>query len=205
MTTQAAVSKGDRTRAEILEAAHDLFVSNGYHGTSMREIAEKVGLALGGIYNHFDSKEQIFKEIIIKYHPIKEILPLMETSEGETVDEMVHYFAHTLQRELAKRKDYLNLIFVEIVEFGGAHLPQIFMQVFPIGLKFAERMFRKRGELRVSNIPLILTAFLGLMFTYFLFNSLIASRVRKPLVRLNLDKLVDIYLYGILAERPNKG
>ncbi|TAK13786.1 MAG: TetR/AcrR family transcriptional regulator [Anaerolineae bacterium] len=205
METEETITKGDRTRAEVLGAAHDLFVSNGYHGTSMRQIAERAGLALGGIYNHFGSKEQIFKEIIIKYHPIREILPLMESSEGETVDEMVHHFAHTLQDELAKRRDYLNLIFVEIVEFKGAHLPQIFMQVFPIGLKFAERMFRKRGELRTNEIPLVLAAFLGLMFTYFLFTSLIASRLRRPLVRLDLDKLVDIFLYGILVERPGKG
>jgi hypothetical protein len=42
------VTKGERTRAVLLNAAKRLFVSKGYHGTSMREIADEAGLALGG-------------------------------------------------------------------------------------------------------------------------------------------------------------
>ena len=53
-------TKGERTRAVLLDAAKRLFVSNGYHGTSMRQIADEAGLALGGIYNHFGNKEDIF-------------------------------------------------------------------------------------------------------------------------------------------------
>ena len=50
-------SRGERTRAEIIQAAHDLFIQQGYHGTSMRQIAGQAGIALGGLYNHFESKE----------------------------------------------------------------------------------------------------------------------------------------------------
>ena len=49
-------TKGERTRQEILQSAHQLFLKNGYHGTSMRQIAEGAGIAVGGIYNHFASK-----------------------------------------------------------------------------------------------------------------------------------------------------
>ncbi len=43
------VSKGELTRASILEGAYQLFLQQGYHGTSMRQIAEEAGIALGGI------------------------------------------------------------------------------------------------------------------------------------------------------------
>ncbi len=45
------------------------------------------GLALGGIYNHFSSKEEIFEAIIIDQHPYKKILPLILAVEGETGEE----------------------------------------------------------------------------------------------------------------------
>jgi hypothetical protein len=46
-------------------------MEQGYHATSMRQIAERADLALGGIYNHFASKEDIFEAIIMDKHPYK--------------------------------------------------------------------------------------------------------------------------------------
>ncbi|MFW5981469.1 MAG: TetR/AcrR family transcriptional regulator, partial [bacterium] len=40
------------TDRKILEAALDLFASQGFHGTSIREIAERVGIQKSSIYNH---------------------------------------------------------------------------------------------------------------------------------------------------------
>jgi AcrR family transcriptional regulator len=50
------VTQGGRTKSEITHVAYRLFLEQGYHGTSMRQIAQKSGIALGGIYNHFESK-----------------------------------------------------------------------------------------------------------------------------------------------------
>ena len=69
-------TKGETTRLAIEDAAVELFMEHGYHATSMRQIAEHAGLALGGIYNHFSSKEELFEAIIIDKHPYKKILPL---------------------------------------------------------------------------------------------------------------------------------
>ena len=49
----AQMLKGEHTRGSIINAAHSLFANQGYAATSMRQIAEEAGLALGGIYNHF--------------------------------------------------------------------------------------------------------------------------------------------------------
>jgi AcrR family transcriptional regulator len=48
--------RGGNTRQEITQAVHDLFVSQGYHGTSIRQIAQKAGIAFGSVYTHFDGK-----------------------------------------------------------------------------------------------------------------------------------------------------
>ena len=87
MTGKETIKKGEATRMTIEEAAIQLFLEQGYHATSMRQIAEHAGLALGGIYNHFSSKEEIFEAIIIDQHPYKKILPLILAAEGNTAEE----------------------------------------------------------------------------------------------------------------------
>lgn len=45
--------------SEIISAAVDEFVEKGYSGTSMNSIAVRAGLSKGGLYHHFNSKDEI--------------------------------------------------------------------------------------------------------------------------------------------------
>src|SRR5512145_2326965 len=83
------LTKGERTRAVLLDAAKRLFVSKGYHGTSMREIADEAGLALGGIYNHFGNKEDIFVGVLMERHPFLVVLPALQGAQGGTVENLL--------------------------------------------------------------------------------------------------------------------
>jgi len=56
------LTKSDRTRQLIVEKAAHLFNVKGYAATSMSDIIEATGLAKGGIYGHFKSKEAIASE-----------------------------------------------------------------------------------------------------------------------------------------------
>lgn len=51
-------------RGNILRAAAYLFRHRGYHGTTIRAIAESVGILSGSLFHHFESKEQILLEIM---------------------------------------------------------------------------------------------------------------------------------------------
>lgn len=57
MTT--ALSKGEKTRDKIIRKAAAVFNQHGYSGTSLSEIMEETGLEKGGIYRHFESKEEL--------------------------------------------------------------------------------------------------------------------------------------------------
>lgn len=54
----------DATFAAILDAAVRVFGSRGYHGTSVRDIAEAAGLSPGSLYNHFSSKHDLLVVIL---------------------------------------------------------------------------------------------------------------------------------------------
>jgi AcrR family transcriptional regulator len=49
-----------RTREEILAAAQRLFVEQGFHATSVDEIARAAGYTKGAVYSNFDAKEDLF-------------------------------------------------------------------------------------------------------------------------------------------------
>ena len=56
------MSKGEQTRERILARSAQLFNRQGYFGASLADIMRETGLEKGGIYNHFNSKEQLALE-----------------------------------------------------------------------------------------------------------------------------------------------
>lgn len=56
------LSKSERTRQFIIEQSAPLFNRKGFAGTSMSDILEATGLAKGGLYGNFESKEEIARE-----------------------------------------------------------------------------------------------------------------------------------------------
>ncbi len=61
-------TKGEQTRARILETALALFRERGYEETTMRAIAEQAGVALGSAYYYFRSKEQLIQAFYGRTH-----------------------------------------------------------------------------------------------------------------------------------------
>ncbi len=56
------MSKGEETRLRIVAEAAPLFNQRGYEGCSMQDIMDATGLEKGGIYRHFESKEELAAE-----------------------------------------------------------------------------------------------------------------------------------------------
>jgi TetR/AcrR family transcriptional regulator, transcriptional repressor for nem operon len=54
--------KGERTRQHVIETAARVLNRYGYAGSGMSELMQETGLAKGGIYRHFDSKEALAVE-----------------------------------------------------------------------------------------------------------------------------------------------
>src|SRR5277367_5319498 len=52
-------SKGDRTRQRIIHKAAQVFNRRGFTGASISELMEATGLEKGGIYRHFESKQEL--------------------------------------------------------------------------------------------------------------------------------------------------
>ncbi|MGE5376180.1 MAG: TetR/AcrR family transcriptional regulator [Bacteroidota bacterium] len=201
MTGKESVRKGETTRLAIETAAIQLFLEQGYHATSMRQIAEHAGLALGGIYNHFSSKEEIFEAIIIDQHPYRKILPLILEAEGETGEEFFGNAFQIIINELGQQPEFMNLMFIEIVEFKGRHGSVMLREIGPRILPVFERVIKTRKDLRVTNPAILMRSFFGMVVSYFVTEMVISNSVIQKLMPKNAtDAYVDIFLHGILKE-----
>jgi TetR/AcrR family transcriptional repressor of nem operon len=56
------VRKGEQTRQEIIRKAAPIFNKKGYDGAALSDLMEATGLEKGGIYRHFESKQQLAAE-----------------------------------------------------------------------------------------------------------------------------------------------
>jgi|ERR1700733_6723909 TetR/AcrR family transcriptional regulator, transcriptional repressor for nem operon len=56
------MNKGEMTRQRIIEEAAPIFNQRGFVGCSMQDVMEATGLEKGGIYRHFESKEELAAE-----------------------------------------------------------------------------------------------------------------------------------------------
>jgi len=76
-------SKGDQTKALILETALEMFRERGYDETTMRAIAQKAGVSLGNAYYYFRSKEYLIQAFYQRLHEshLAAALPALENDK----------------------------------------------------------------------------------------------------------------------------
>ncbi|MFW6006045.1 MAG: TetR/AcrR family transcriptional regulator [Candidatus Bipolaricaulota bacterium] len=93
----------DTRRDELLEAASDLFLENGYRDTSVNSIVESIGVSKGTFYYYFDSKEDVLDGLVEKisnpiYDKIDEIVGRNSLTAIEKLNKI---FAASRQTKLA--------------------------------------------------------------------------------------------------------
>jgi AcrR family transcriptional regulator len=65
---RAPRSQGAETRERILDVAQELFTQRGYDKTSLRDIAERLGITKAALYYYFERKEDILVELHLRLH-----------------------------------------------------------------------------------------------------------------------------------------
>jgi AcrR family transcriptional regulator len=63
--------KRERTRAALIEAAARLIGTQGYHGTSLEDVAKAAGMSRGAIYGNFKDRDELFLAVLeARWQPI---------------------------------------------------------------------------------------------------------------------------------------
>ena len=64
MAERKLTARGTQRREQVIEAAVRLFADQGYHGTTVGDLCDELGVGKGVFYWYFDSKEALFSEIL---------------------------------------------------------------------------------------------------------------------------------------------
>ncbi|MFE9306206.1 TetR/AcrR family transcriptional regulator [Streptomyces sp. NPDC088353] len=88
--------RGSDTKAEIRKVALELFAAQGYEATSLREIAERLGITKAALYYHFNGKEDIVRSLFTEHlAALDELVDWARTQppgprlRAQTIDRMI--------------------------------------------------------------------------------------------------------------------
>jgi TetR/AcrR family transcriptional regulator, regulator of autoinduction and epiphytic fitness len=110
------VSRLERKKAEILEAATAVFREEGYDTTSMDRIAERAGASKRTVYNHFGSKEALFQAVVASSMAEMAKLKQIAWDPARTLEAQLTDFARA-KSMIASDPAYLGLMRVVLGVF----------------------------------------------------------------------------------------
>jgi AcrR family transcriptional regulator len=98
-----------RHKAEILNAALNLFSDNGFGNVSMQDIAAKAEFSVGALYNFFAGKEQLFSELMddCSDKVYQRLSPILDSSKPE--DEKIRTFIRANTKLLEDNLKFIRL------------------------------------------------------------------------------------------------
>lgn len=201
---QSQEDRTKRSRAQILAAALKLFSRFGYHGTSLRDIAQAARASTGNVYHHFPDKEAIFTALIEQYltvisspdHPFNRAL-----IAGAFPDDL-EGMARAARASIEEYRDHSVLVYVDVVEFDGAHLTRMFgemaerFQAFLTRYGHTLRLDRLRDGVSPLTAIMVVTRF---FFQYFAVE--VAFRVPNHFGKDSAEAIkdiVDVLKFGII-------
>ena len=199
--------KSERSRRAVLDAALYLFSHQGYRATTMRQIADRANVSTGNCYHHFPDKDTIFRALIDEYLEIIQTdrFPFRRVLYGsEHFPDNIEQLGFAAQESVRRYRDYLALVYVDVIEFGGTHIQKLYSTMaerYERLMEEKEALDVVRARLRPDVSPvsaLLLTA--RLFFNYFSLEILFG--VPEPFGKSANDvvkEIADIIRNGVCA------
>jgi TetR/AcrR family transcriptional regulator, regulator of autoinduction and epiphytic fitness len=154
------------SREAIVEAASRLFLQRGFGSVSMDDLAEAAGLARRTLYNQFTSKEEIFREMLLRVSGhLEDAFPPGIETQGD-VEEVLRLVARMIM-ELHRRPEYLG--FLRMVVADSRQFPWIAEEFAAVMDPLTERLGRyvahltAMGILECRNPTLAAHQFMGIL------------------------------------------
>jgi AcrR family transcriptional regulator len=123
-TNGRQAERSEVATTKVLEVALELFSTQGYGATSMRQIAETCEQSVGNLYHHFGSKEAIFQRLIDEYWErlLDPENPLQKVFTKANFPDDLEELANAIELTVEENKASILLVFVDVIEFKGQHI-----------------------------------------------------------------------------------
>ena len=195
----------EEKKVVIENAAKELFIKQGFHATSMRDIARDSAVSLGNLYNYYRTKEEIFESIIEKYLFVMEqkindvFAEINEPLEAESLLKM----SESVKTVVNEHHDFWLLMYIDVLEFKNQHFRKIFEGLTDkLRKRFAKGFAeaKKNKRIRESVDPAVaFTAAYMQFFNYYLVEKLFGGNQHFGLKDEEvMNGLTEIICRGVL-------
>ena len=169
-----------KNKLKIERAALRLFTRQGFHGTTVREIAHGAGVSMGKLYLYYPTKEEIFIDLVhhmeqkMEGQRQKVLIPLMKSPDPESLKKL----GMAVGRVVSENLDYWRLMYVDVVEFRHKHFQNSYREIAGGLRNFSTALFQKSPIPFPRNVqPGFAYVTLYLQFvTYFLVEELFGAK-----------------------------
>jgi AcrR family transcriptional regulator len=195
----------ERKKGRIEDAAKQLFIRQGFHATSMRNIAARAGTSLGNLYNYYPTKEAILGSIISKYQQVvdERLRSMFDEIEDPLNPNDLKRFARLVKQMVNEHHEFWLLMYIDVLEFENQHFRKMFEN---LAQKLRHRFAKPFAELKRSGAlhdgvdPAIgFTAAYMQFFNYFIVEKLFGGNLHLGISdEQAINSLTDIYSRGIL-------
>lgn len=166
----SAAPKPDDRQAKdrLLDAAEELFAAKGFGEVSVRELAATAGVNVAAVNYHFQGKENLFREAIIRRfvaqrdRTLKGLQALLEQTAGQPeVEQVVHVLVHEYL-DGAMSNSFLTMITREMHGGkSGTHLEFFKEMVAPVFMAMSQALMAARPSLTQEDLNWIIASIVG--------------------------------------------
>jgi AcrR family transcriptional regulator len=194
---------GASTRQSTLDAAMALFLRQGFHATSMRQIAAGAGVSLGAAYNHFPAKYDIFRCLVRERNPYIQIAQNLALAPEGPASERLGFAMRQIASALSQNANFIRLAMIDVLEFQGVTVGEAAALSAPTIAGFFRRLVDQgvaSGEFRRAEPAILMRAVAGMSMS-----STVLQTLAKPVGDLLpagdwVSGYIELLLHGLMAE-----
>ena len=186
-----------KKRTSILDAAARAFMQDGYNNASMDQIAEMAGASKRTVYNHFPSKEELFKAVLAQF--MAEIMALKQVKYDPkySLETQLGQFANA-KLEIAKNPAWLGMLKVTTTVFITN--PKLAMETVQQAEDGKDSLVvwleaaKADGRIQVENSALAAEAFWAMVGGAFFWPSIFFGPMQTKQASTMKEELIQIFL-----------
>ena len=154
------MTKGEKTRENIIDASYALFAVKGFKQVTMKDVCEVTGMSRGGLYSHFSGTDQLFEAVLEKITENSAADFQKEIEKEIPAAKILESALHLMEEEMKHPKDSLSIALYEFAEMTDSDIMEQLNRKAEEKWKKLIRYGIIRGEFREVNIDEIVNVIL---------------------------------------------
>lgn len=191
-------------QTRILRAAHELFLTQGYNGSNLRDIAARAEVSMGGIYHHFASKEDIYETLLKRSDLSAELPRLAALFSDPSFPENTAQIGRAIFDIANRFQNDFKLVYIDILEFQGRNIKPILTPLREtLGMAASSLLDARisRGEVKDLSPALMMRVIVGLYLYLYLEDSMLELSTTEEMGMPEdevVEQMAQILLQGMM-------